>query len=267
MPDRSRGREASHPASSQRSDAAALSGVGPRLKLSASVARKIVAFIGAQDLRAGDVLPSERLMIEQMGVSRGTLREALRMLEAHGLISLRPGPSGGPVIERMAGRQLGVASTLHLHIAGVTFREIWEARLMTEPIMARLAAERDSTKAYEQLRMAIDDARGLAHAADEQWVASVSDFHTTISSMSGNKALDLWAVSLAEVWKIHSRGVEFPTEGRQKVFVAHDEIADAVRDRDGRRAYELMAQHNQEMMNYIDEQFPGLLDDVVPFII
>lgn len=244
---------------------APLPDMGQRTKLSARVARQIVDYVVANRIPAGSTLPLERQMIAQLGVSRGTVREALRMLEIHGLIALKPGPSGGPVVGEMGGRQLGLASTLHFHMAGATFREIWEARLTMEPVMARLAAERLSPATQERLAAALEHGRERAHGPAADYVAAVSDFHTTVSAMSGNKVLDLWAVSFAEIWKVHTRGLDFPEAERPPVFDAHDAITQAVLDGDGERAYDLMYRHNAEMLAYVDQRFPGLLDAVVPF--
>ncbi|QEC46424.1 FadR family transcriptional regulator [Baekduia soli] len=244
---------------------APLPDAGRRSKLSARVASQLVGYIVSNGIAPGSALPPERQMVAQLGVSRGTLREALRMLEVHGLISLKPGPAGGPIVQRMAGRQLGLASTLHFHVAGATFREIWEARVIMEAVMARLAAERNADEASQRLLAAVARAQEVDGSADETWVAAVSDFHTTISALSGNRVLDLWAVSFAEIWKIHTRGLTFPGEGRRRVSDAHHEIVRAVRDGDGELAYRLMEQHNREMLAYVDERFPGLLDAVVPF--
>lgn len=244
---------------------APLPDAGDRTKLPARVARQLVAYIVENRIPPGNALPPERQMVAQLGVSRGTLREALKMLEVHGLIELKPGPSGGPIVNAMTGAQLGLASTLHFHMAGATFREIWEARLAMEPMMARLAADRDPEGTGQRLAGAIECARDAEAGADESWVSAVSDFHTIISAMSGNRVLDLWAVSFAEIWKVHTRGLDFPTEQRAQVSAAHDEIGRAVAAGDGERAYELMYEHNLAMMAFVDEHFPGLLDAVVPF--
>lgn len=243
---------------------APLAEVGQRSKLSARVAREIVAYIVENRIEPGNALPGERQMIAQLNVSRSTLREALRMLEAHGLIRLKPGPSGGPIVERMDGRQLGLVSGLHFHVAHATFREIWEARVMMEPLMVKAAVERDARAVFERLTEASDRIRDAEGSADEAWISAASDFHTTISAMSGNRVLDLWAVSLAEIWKTHTRGLSFPDDGRHQVSDDHDEIVRAVLDGDADHAYELMLKHNRHMMGYVEERFPGLLDAVVP---
>lgn len=246
---------------------ARLQEMAPGSRLAARVARQIVSYIDENGIGPGDRLPLEREMVEQLAVSRGTLREALRMLDVHGLLVLKPGPSGGPVVQQMQGRQLGLASTLHFHMAGATYREIWEARLTMEPVMARLAAQRQPAETRNRLAAAMENARAKEQGEDSAYVSAVSDYHTTVSAMSGNRVLDLWAVSFAEIWLIALDGMPFPAEGRQMISVAHEDITRAVVEGDADRAYHLMYRHNAEMMEFVDRQYPGLLDSVIPFFL
>ena len=88
------------------------------LKTSESVARDIVHDIVSGGLRTGDRLEPEALMLEQYGVSRESLREGLRLLEAQGLISIRRGPGGGPIVGRVDPANFGRMSTLFYHLVG-----------------------------------------------------------------------------------------------------------------------------------------------------
>lgn len=234
-----------------------------RPKLSGHVARQLVDYIVDENIPVGSTLPPERIMLAQLGVSRGTLREALRILEVHGLISLKPGPTGGPVVNRMAGRQLGQASTLHFHMAGATFRELWEARHTIEPVMARLAAQRESPDVSERLRAVMQRPQGVQDS--DEYVEATSEFHTTLSGASGNRILDLYAIAFSEVWNTHVQGLTFPEGERGQVFEDHAAIADAVIAGDGERAAALMADHLRTMMDYVGARHPGILDEVVPF--
>ncbi len=110
------------------------------LKASESVARDIVDDIVVQRLGERDNLPSEAAMLTHYGVSRETLREALRLLEVQGLISIRRGPGGGPIVGAVDPANLGRMSTLFYHLAGATYGELFEAWVRSEPIIADLAA-------------------------------------------------------------------------------------------------------------------------------
>ncbi len=89
-------------------------------KTAETVARRVVQTIVSGGLTAGDKLPREAEMVEHCGVGRETLREALRLLETQGLITLRRGPGGGPVVASADAVNLGRISTLYYQMTGAT---------------------------------------------------------------------------------------------------------------------------------------------------
>src|SRR5579863_4724994 len=92
-------------------------------KTATIVARRIVRDIDRLSLEAGDKLPPERVMLEEYQVGRGTLRESLRFLELQGIISLKPGPGGGPVVERPEATSLATSLML-LQFADAQYRVV-----------------------------------------------------------------------------------------------------------------------------------------------
>src|SRR6266540_3841108 len=81
--------------------------LAPAAKLSQRIARQIASEISDRRLRPGDKLEAESTMLARFGVGRPSLREALRILEDQGLIMLKPGPGGGPVVADLGSRQFG----------------------------------------------------------------------------------------------------------------------------------------------------------------
>jgi len=132
---------------------------------------------------AGDRLPTEREMAKQFGVSRVTIRDALRAVEASGLVEIRVGGQGGPYVRSPDPAVLADSLRTHLHLQGTTFAELAEARLAIETTAARLAAERATEEDLLAMRAAIDEAAGEGSA-----VASV-DFHVALVRASHNSAL------------------------------------------------------------------------------
>src|ERR687891_1501467 len=103
----SRGRQGTGPVSSGQADESRPEPLKPlpaRTKTSILVAHELAR--QASQLEPGDILPPERVLIEQLKVGRGTLREALRLLELQGVITLKAGPGGGPVVARPDQRAL-----------------------------------------------------------------------------------------------------------------------------------------------------------------
>jgi GntR family transcriptional regulator, transcriptional repressor for pyruvate dehydrogenase complex len=130
------------------------------------LAARIRGQIVRGELREGDALPAESELMETFGVSRPTLREAIRVLEMESLLRIRRGSRGGALVTApdptVAARAVGVL----LQLRGVTLRDIHEARTMIEPMAARHIAESgDGRAALETL-----------HARNEAGRASVRDF-------------------------------------------------------------------------------------------
>src|SRR5713101_6510309 len=112
-----------------------------RPKLAVMVADAIAEEIFEKGLAPGVVLATESKMLDQFGVGRATLREALRLLEAEGLIAVRAGPNGGAVVQRPSEDRLARLLSILLAVAGTTLQDVIEARQVLEPALASLAAE------------------------------------------------------------------------------------------------------------------------------
>ncbi|MFI0773452.1 FadR/GntR family transcriptional regulator [Streptomyces sp. NPDC021212] len=229
-------------------------------KVAEALAQEIVHDIVKRKLPPGTLLPSEAQMIEDYGVGRGSLREALRILEVHGLITMKPGRNGGPMVIEVRTRDYGRMSTLFYHLGGVTFSELLEARLVMEATMARLAAERNAPELGEQLaesceKSVVDD--------DDEYFAATHDFHRKVSSMSGNPILNLVSMSLEDIFHDQVSGFLFPPDRREDVQATHAAIARAIAKGQAATAERLMRQHMQEYGDYVRRRHPHLVDQVV----
>ncbi len=231
-------------------------------KLANSIAQSVLSDIKQQGLTAGDKLPNEAAMLEQYDVGRGTLREAMRVLETCGLIALKPGPRGGPVVQGAHPEDFGRVASLFFQVADVTYGEVVEARLVLEPMAARLAAQRhrNAPEAHELLRLA----SGGAGTRDERsYLNATADFHASVVALAGNGLLTLVCQSLAEIYRDRVVGVLFPKSRQKDVHAAHVDIARAIVEGEGDRAYELMAEHMQEYTRYVAKRHPSLLEESV----
>jgi GntR family transcriptional repressor for pyruvate dehydrogenase complex len=231
-------------------------------KLSTRVAQTVLRDITRNGLTLGDHLPNESAMLDEYGVGRGTLREALRVLETLGLISLKPGPRGGPVVESVHPEDFGRVVSLFCQFAGVTYREVVEARLILEPVAARLAAERQAATADSRDLLAL--ANGGSNATDvEEYLSTTGSFHASVVALSGNSLVTLVCQSLAAIYRDRVRGVIFPEQGQQQVHATHSDIAAAIVKGDGALSESLMANHMVEYAGFVAEKHPSLLDEVV----
>ena len=91
------------------------------VKTSEMVALNIVHDIKARNLKNGDRLPLEMAMLQEYRVSWASLREALRLLEVQGLISIKPGPGGGPVVGSVDARQMARTASLYFHLGDMRY--------------------------------------------------------------------------------------------------------------------------------------------------
>ena len=124
-----------------------------RPKTSELIAREIVANISRNAMQEGDPLASEAEMLELYGVGRASLREALRMLESHGLVTMRSGPGGGATVGRAQPRALGRVQGLFYGLAGATYRDLAElTAVMAEVVAGRVAQSVDPDVARDTLR-------------------------------------------------------------------------------------------------------------------
>lgn len=222
------------------------------------VAQRIVADIHRRGNMVGDRLPSERAMLEQYEVGRGTLRESLRFLELQGVISLRPGPGGGPVVQRPDASSLATALTLLLQFENAPFRTIAEARTGLEPMMAQLAAERMSQDKLSELKLSVDTMH--EHLDDQEvFLEENKRFHDLIAHGSGNALFGYLVDALLGILDGSAIGIDYPEVRRSAVHKAHLRIYEAIASRDPEASAEAMANHIREYLKYAERKFAHVL--------
>jgi GntR family transcriptional regulator, transcriptional repressor for pyruvate dehydrogenase complex len=247
------------PGQRARADATAPRPVKRGAKVAEALAQEIVHEIVSNKLPPGTLLSSEAQMLEDYGVGRGSLREALRILEVHGLITMKPGRNGGPMVIEVGTRDYGRMSSLFFHLGGMTFQQLIEARLALEPMMARLAAERRGQELLGQ----VADPDATQVEDDATYFDAAYEFHRGVASMSGNPVLNLVSVSLEDIFRDQVMGALSPKEERRRVLEVHQAIADAIAVGDADRAERLMRDHMQQYADWLRRGHPQLLDRVI----
>jgi DNA-binding FadR family transcriptional regulator len=230
-------------------------------KVAAVLARQIVRDIADRKLPPGTPLEPESAMVERYQISRASLREALRILEIQGLIAIKPGPGGGPLVSDVDSRDFGRMSTLYYQVLGVRFREVVEARLIIEPVMAKLAADHEDPEAKQRLGEIAK--AGWATEGNDEWLEASDAFHGQVVGMSGNTLLGLVARSLKNIYTDRVSGLTFPDAERDNVRKVHDAIAKAIMAGDGNKSRRLMEAHMREYADSIAARNPTLMDEVV----
>lgn len=235
-------------------------------KTAVLVAKKIVTDIQARGNVVGDRLPPERLMLDHYKIGRGTLRESLRFLELQGVIMLKPGPGGGPVVQDPDGSSIATALTLLLQFENAPFRTISEARAGLEPMMAQLAATRMNDQQLAEL------AHSVQHMGDNIDDESIfletnRQFHRVIAHGSGNKMFGYLVDSLLGMLDGSAIGFDYPQHRRVAVYEAHSNLYDAISARDATASSAAMNEHIASYARYAERKFPDLLDAPVSWTV
>jgi DNA-binding FadR family transcriptional regulator len=195
---------------------------------------QIRSLVASGELRPGDRLPSERALAEQFAVSRNTVREALRMLEIAGLVTLKRGATGGSFIA--AGDASVVASTLSdaLHLTDVSLGDVTETLLGISSLAARIACKRMSDDDLAKLDANLKRAAALTKAGEwDEKVQVHLEFHSLLAEATGNPILvlimrtllDVVAKVIAQVGPTHDDSII--RSRRALVRVLHTRDADA----------------------------------------
>ena len=142
------------------------------------------------ELKEGDCLPPEGQILKTLQISRPTLREAIRILEAEGLISVSRGARSGPRIRAPKVENATRYAALVLGLEETTVADIYEARIAIEPFIARRLAEKQPPGAADRLR---NLANQLSVLVDEgryvDFMVGIAEFHRLLVEVSGNKTL------------------------------------------------------------------------------
>ena len=233
------------------------------LKASEGVARDIVDDIVTQGLEEGDGLPPEAAMLGQYGVSRETLREGLRLLEVQGLISIRRGPGGGPIVGAVDPANLGRTSTLYYHLAGATYHELFEAWIVSECMIAELAAGNPDRAA---VRAVLEPYRRIPAAVEEtldDFVVRHAQFHSDVASLARNRVLQLSLMVVGQIITHHVAVNADPRKAREPIEHDHIEIAEAIVAGRRRRARETMAAHIRAITDFYRTELGPQMSDII----
>jgi GntR family transcriptional repressor for pyruvate dehydrogenase complex len=238
--------------------------IGRPVKLSERIAAALVSDIVAAGLGPGDRLPNEAAMLERFQVGRASLREALRILEVYGLISLRSGPGGGPVVTAADAHNVARAFSLYLHVSQARIGDLVEARMFIEPMVARMAAENRDPDALRRLEQAMAEEASIPDH-DDAYVAAANNFHYAVTTMTGNAVVDLVATALKELYttRFVSAGLASQTTEPTTIRNEHREIGEAILAGDADTAERLMREHMRIYVQRMAAAAPALTDEII----
>ena len=217
------------------------------LRASGEVAAQILATF-YDGLQPGDWLGTEAELADRFGVSRITVRDAVRTLEAQGIVDVKVGARGGLRVAEGDPARFAEALAIQLHLMGIKRDELIEAQQAIEPVTAALAAERITDEQLDRLRDLVDRSRALM-ASPQQFAQPALDFHLAVADGAGNQAL---RASLAAMRPL--QGTEFreapPSTSRglaRRIVTMHEAILEAIELRNPELAAERMREHLTHM--------------------
>jgi GntR family transcriptional regulator, transcriptional repressor for pyruvate dehydrogenase complex len=207
------------------------------------LAAKLRETILKGDIREGESLPTERELVSQTGLSRGSVREALRMLAVEGLVRPRHGRLGGNIVT-LPGKE-SMAHFVNQFVVGrrLSLRTVQESRETIEPTLARFAAERRSLDDVKKLRALNDD---LANAVSDraQFAAVNIEWHNAVAAASRNDLLAAFLFSMSFGVAMSTMADEYDTmEVRKAAINIHARIADAIEAQSADLAFRRMEKH------------------------
>ena len=226
-------------------------GRGPRAAvLVADYLRQQIVEASIQD---GDDLPSEAVLMKQFDVSRPTLREALRVLESEGLLTVRRGSLGGfrvhapnpMVAAQFAGRVL--------QHRGATLADIQQVRLMLEPQCAKLVAQHRTKSDLKRLKKCLRAGADQIDSTNDAPSGHHRAFHQLIVELSGNQTLILMSSMLRHIMHDHASSPDenesTPDPRIRDIHKQHQKLVELIDAEDAQNAEQLWTRHLRDGSN------------------
>lgn len=234
-----------------------------KIARTSTITQKIIdqirtAILGGK-LKPGDILPPEKELTEQFGVSKQTLRESLRALEHMGLIDVRKGIGGGAHIVEVDIEVTKQSLANFLYFKDLSIEDLSELRKLIEPHAAARAAE---TMSAEDLRVLNELNKQARENLDKKILREMSineiNFHRVIAQTTSNPILVLILDFVEDLLEDFKKVLKPDLAFSKAVLDAHDRIYEAICDKDPEKASAEMYRHVHE----VEEHLAKLKEDV-----
>jgi DNA-binding FadR family transcriptional regulator len=241
-----------------------------QLRMAEQVAAALRDRILSAEIRDGSLLPKQDELVDEFGVSYPSVREALRILETEGLITIRRGNRGGAEVHAPGAATAGYALGLALQALRVNVSDLGEALAFFEPSSAARCARR-----ADRAENVVPVLRGLVEAHqqhlddDVEFTRVAREFHDALLALNDNATERLVLRSLASLWSVQeetwaeamSRAGVYPTrEERRQVLRAHERIVDAIEAGDAGESERVSRGHLEASQLYV---LPTMKDEVI----
>jgi GntR family transcriptional regulator, transcriptional repressor for pyruvate dehydrogenase complex len=224
--------------------------VKPALRMPEAIARQIEEQICQGHLKGAQMLPSEGDLMKLFGVSRNTVREALRMLEASGLVRIKQGSKGGAIVTPISDTVASEFLVKTFLLGGVSPLDFFNFKLAMEPSMVELLALQETVDddVLARIKANIAESKRLFEAGEPTGYSNM-DFHVLLAEATGNMIFIVVAKSLRAAFDVVA---PVEKEGhRLENIRMHEEILDAILKKDGATAKRLMKAHHTQAVEVI----------------
>jgi len=196
--------------------------------------------------KPGDRLPPEQVLAKQFHISRTGVREALRVLESQGLVQVRHGYAGGVFVADVGLTPVLGALETSLQLGQLQVNEVYEARVLFEPTITRVAVDRGDSAIIRQLEENVTRTKAMLDAGSDVFAINL-EFHAILAQAAGNRVFSLVMQALLELLERLDR--ECPTNRgvSRKAVNDHGHLLDAIRAKDAARAEQLMVTHLRDL--------------------
>ena len=209
-------------------------------KVSELIAQQIKDSIVNGTMKPGDRLPPVRRLVENFEASPASVREALKSLEASGLLTMKPG--SGVFVAELNSQPMGECLTSILRIRKTSIDEITQARVILEPAIVRLASRNRSPDDLDKLELNIRESSLLAEARQSGHAKNI-EFHALIAEATHNVILILTVQTVLDALReitLEIKDGPFRLDVVREIVKIHREIVQAIRKKDVDDAYKLM---------------------------
>ncbi len=227
------------------------------------VARKLVSEIRRRGLQPGTQLDSEHRMVEEFGVARATVREALRFLELQGALRIKAGPGGGPVVSVPGADHLASVLSLHLQFADASFSSVVDARRAIYPVLASQAAENASCQDIATLQESIARMRTCVHDS-ELFKEEARRFMSLVATASGNQVLALLVGALHRMSE--DAAAKWDEKQRRSALRNYEKAFWAIESGEPEEARSIMEKSLAAAVRYWERTAPDELKEPVAWI-
>lgn len=233
---------------------------GARRSRPVRVAEAIKEWVVEKGLEPGDRLPGEAELIDLFGMSKGTIREAMRLLQAQGLVITKTGPGGGSFVGEVSRDRAHALLANYFYFKNISIDDIYAVRIALEPEMAASLAGRLTKAQFDQLEQVMATYAEPAQNAEEerqQHVASLI-FHSLLAEFSENRMLGFFIGFMSQILtdltvfkKLYSEpNRELWQQGRDHQL----DLVAALRGGDAEAARAIMREHMELARRLMEDQ-------------